>query len=157
MSAPVRSPGAAIAFPSVEWFAAVAAFMNEDEEHWRRLGYVDCGAVFSITDTPSGDRHFRMDFAGYRCAGVREVADPLDGDPAFIVEGDLDTWRAMVTHIAENGRARLQQTLNALTIASFPMRVWSEDPLGRDMFFRYNQTFQDLFDRSSTLTTEFAA
>jgi hypothetical protein len=157
MSAQTQHSTAAVPFPSTEWFVALAQIMNSDEEHWRRLGYVDCAGTFSIIDAPGGDRHYRMEFDGYRCAAVREVADALVGDPAFVLEGDMDTWRHMLEHIASNGRARLDQTLNALSIAGAPLRVWSADPLGRDMFFRYNQTFQDLFDRSATITTEYVS
>ena len=38
-----------------------------------------------------------------------------------------------------------------------PMRVVSDDPLKRDLYFRYNQSLQEFVNASSAFTTVYAA
>lgn len=60
----------------------------------------------------------------------------------------------MISSIQANGAADLSQTLNALTIAEDPMKVTGDDPMGRDLFYRFNQTLQELFDLAADIPTE---
>jgi hypothetical protein len=46
-------------------------------------------------------------------------------------------------------------TLNYLTPPNTPMRAWSEDPVRRDLFFRFNQSLQEFFNASAAFRTDF--
>ncbi len=55
-----------------------------------------------------------------------------------------------------DGRPALDQTLNRLSHLGTPMRVVSDDPLKRDLFFRYNQSLQEFVNASAAFPTAFA-
>jgi hypothetical protein len=43
--------------------------------------------------------------------------------------------------------------LNKLSLPGVPMRLWSQDPLARDLFFRYNQSLQEFWNACSAIET----
>ena len=51
--------------------------------------------------------------------------------------------------------ADLEHTLNYLSLPGTPIRVWSDDPIGRDAFFRFNQTLQEFIENCATFETSF--
>ena len=65
-------------FPSVEWFQELANLMNANRARQEHLGYVDCVAVFSVTNG-AGDESARHISAGRKRVGVdratREYTD----------------------------------------------------------------------------------
>lgn len=150
---------AAVPFPSVEWFERLAALMKEDRALHEHLGDVDCVAQFTVLDGgPGGDPwHAQVSFEEFEAVDVRQVADESHFARAdFIVETDLNVWQAMIRSIADGrGRPALDQTLNYLSLPGTPIRVWSEDPVRRDMFFRFNQSLQEFFNASHKLRTAF--
>ena len=143
-------------FPSVKWFQALCDAANANPERFRRLGTVDLVLVVKI-DYPNQSSFFEIVFSGYHCAGVRELpAVSAAQKGAVVLEGPFEAWREMIVNIKANGQADLAQTLNTLTLYDTPMRVWSENQLDTDLFYRYQQNLQEFFDTSARFETEFA-
>ena len=141
-----------VAFPSLQWFEALQALMNENEEQYKALGYADSRAVFKV-----GDRAYGLAFEIYSCAEARELATDEIGayDPDWILEGDLDTWREMIENIKANGRADSDHTLNRLSLLQHPFRIYGADQTRVDQFHRQALSFQEFVDASAALDTTF--
>lgn len=147
---------AAIAFPSLEWFQRLARLMNENRVLHEHLGFIDCVAQFTVLDGSPGGQpwHAQITFEEFEVVDVRECDDIDRAD--FKMEATLATWRAMIESIARgHGRPELTQTLNYLSHTGAPLRVWSPDPLRKDMFFRYNQSLQEFVNASAAFRTIF--
>ena len=131
--------------------------MNENSARYQKLGYVDARiAVVIEADEGLEERKvYGLVFEAFRCIEVRDLDDPAELNPEFVMEAFYSVWKEMIQNIRENGRADLKHTLNYLSLPGIPMRVWSDDPLNRDKFFRYNQSLQEFFDASCQLETEF--
>ena len=54
-----------------------------------------------------------------------------------------------------DGRPELTQTLNYLTHPGTPIQLRADDPLRRDLYFRYNQSLQEFVNASAGLRTTF--
>ncbi|MDJ0848205.1 MAG: hypothetical protein QNK04_07505 [Myxococcota bacterium] len=159
MSAAGATESAALPFPSEAWFRKLAELMNGNRVRQEQLGYVDCVADFRVLDGGEGGGPFtvRVTFEEFEAVDVRTAA-PGDGDADFVLEASLDTWRAMIESIARGGgRPDLEQTLNRLSHMGSPVRVHSEDPLRRDLYFRYNQSLQEFVNASGSFQTDFPA
>ena len=153
------APGAAVVpFPSVAWFQRLADLMNQNRARQEQLGYVDCVAEFAVTGAGRGAAPFavQVTFEEFAAIDVR-ASDPREpGRADFTLAAPLAVWRAMIASIAAgNGRPGLEQTLNRLSHLGTPMRVVSDDPLRRDLFFRYNQSLQEFVNASAAFTTRF--
>lgn len=143
-------------FPSVEWFQALCDLANANPERLRRLGTVDLALVAKI-DFEGNSRFFEIVFAGYHCQGVREIPYLADAHrDAVVLEGAYPVWREMIANIQGNGQADLEHTLNTLTLYDTPMRVFAENQLNTDLFYRYQQNLQEFFDAASKLKSEFS-
>ena len=147
-------------FPSVEWFGALGAEMEADGARHRHIGEIDTSCVFSILDTPDeGDVHILCTFEEYTLVEVTQLDDDFDpttGEIDFILEGDFVDWQDMVDHLkTHEGRPGREFTLNFLSLPGTPLRCWSPDPLGRDMFFRFNQSLQAFVNASHRLETRY--
>lgn len=132
-------------FPSLEWFAELARMMDEQHDEFGRIGTIDCSMAVCLLDGGPGGTPWcvRLDFEELSVRKLRLIDVDELGGLDFVVETDLATWNEMVADIVANGgRPDLGHTLNGLSLPGTPIRVWSSDPLGRDMFFRYNQTLQ---------------
>lgn len=148
---------AAVPFPSEAWFARLAELMNANRARQEQLGYVDCVADFRVLDGAADGGTFttRVRFEEFEAVDVQTVG-PDDEDPDFVLEGSLETWRGMIESIARGqGRPDLEQTLNRLSHMGTPIRVHSEDPLRRDLYFRYNQSLQEFVNASGSFRTCF--
>lgn len=143
-------------FPSNEWFSALAAAAEQDPDALRSLGFADIKLGLRISGTPQGDKVFGLRLQNYDVTSDGEV-DPAEWNADCILEGPAEVWDEMITNIVEHGAADLAHTLNALSLAEEPMRVVADDPMGRDLFFRYNQTLQEVFDCAAKVPTEFLA
>jgi hypothetical protein len=148
----------ALAFPSSEWFERLAQLMKISRTLHEHLGYIDCVAQFSVLDGGLGGKPWSVlvTFEEFDATDVRE-ARPGDAARAdFTLEASLATWREMIEVIARGrGRPDLTHTLNYLSHPGTPIRVWSEDPLRKDLFFRYNQSLQEFINASSAFRTIF--
>jgi len=138
--------GALGEFPSAGFFDELVLDVVRRPEEYERLGFADCRLVVEVVQ-PAGDvRRFGLVLDGYEARSEGEIAD-LDGfHPEVVVSGALDAWTEMLASIVEHGSADRSHTLNALSIAGFPLATRSDDPVGRDKFYRYAETLQTLFD-----------
>ena len=147
-----------VPFPTLAWFRQLAELMKEDRSLHEHLGAVDCVAQFTVTDAgPNGERWSALvTFDGFEVTEVRKAKDGDEAVADFAIEADRATWRGMIQSIREgNGRPALDQTLNFLSLPGVPLRVSSEDPVRRDMFFRFNQSLQEFFNASHRFHTVF--
>jgi hypothetical protein len=147
-----------IPFPSTQWFERLGELMVENRERHVKVGTIDCVAQFTVLD-PDGegrDRHFQVAFEEYEVTGVREVAAEETDEADFVIETDAEVWQEMIETIVEGeGDPGLEHSLNRLSLPGVPMRVWSVDPLRRDMFFRFNTSLQEYFNACYRMRTEF--
>ena len=149
-----------VPFPSVTWFERLAKCMREARSHHEKLGYVDCVVHFKVTDGGRGGAPWcvQVTFEEFEAIDVQEVSAPEGESPDFLLEASLATWQEMIESIAAGeGRPGLEHTLNRLSHMGTPMRVSSDDPLRRDKYFRYNQSFQTFVNASSSFRTIFPA
>jgi len=147
-----------IAFPSVEWFRALADAMNRNRARQEQLGYVDCVAEFKVLDggPNGGPVAYQVTFEEFEATDVREATKADEGRADFALDASLATWRAMIESIAAgNGRPALEQTLNRLSHMHTPIRLRSDDQLRKDMYFRFNQSLQEFVNASAGFRTTF--
>lgn len=140
-------------FPSVEWFEAVQKEARAEEETFRRMGYCDATVLFE-SQSGQGDRRFLLLFEDYGLTSVRELAPNDAADADFSLTADESVWREMIQNIQSHGEADLDHTLNKLQLPG-TVRLGAEDQQKADLFYRYNQTFQEFFNLSSRVATEF--
>jgi hypothetical protein len=147
-----------IAFPSVEWFDRLAQLMRANRARNEHLGFIDCIANFTVLDGGLRSKPWtvQVTFEEFEATDVREA---IAGDLAradFTLEATMATWREMIESIARgHGRPDLTHTLNYLSHYGTPIRVWSDDPLRKDLFFRYNQSLQEFINASASFRTIF--
>ena len=151
--APTRE---AVAFPSIEWFERLAELMKHNRARHEHLGYVDCVAVFTVLDGVLRGEPWsaQITFEEFEATDVREATKEDRARADFTLEATLATWREMIENIARGrGRPDLTHTLNYLSHTGTPIRVSSDDPLRKDMFFRFNQSLQEFINASGTFHT----
>ena len=137
-------------FPSVEWFQAVADLVNKDEEY-HKLGTCDATVGIQV-----GDRVFALTFEAFEVTRVEEIDLARTADLDFTLVMPPEQWQAMLENIKQHGRAELDYTLNSIDLATPEEFARSNDYYRRDLFYRYNQSFQHFFDTSSKIETQFA-
>lgn len=137
-------------FPSVEWFEAVRDVVSGDER-LRKLG--TCDAVMGVKVL---DQAFEITFEAFDCTGVRKIpaADLAKAD--FYLDAPYETWQGMLADIKEHGKPDRQHTLNTIDFLNPEGFAKSDDQSRKDSFYRYGQTFQQFFNASSEIETEFA-
>jgi hypothetical protein len=149
-----------IAFPSLAWFEKLADLMNANRARQEKLGYVDCVVQFTVLDGGVGGTPWgcQVTFEEFEAVDVRE-ASAEDAERAdFALEATLATWRGMIESVAAGGgRPDLQHTLNYLSHPGTPIYLRSDDPLRRDMYFRFNQSLQEFVNASGSFRTTFGA
>lgn len=149
---------ASVPFPSTAWFECLAEHMAEQHEQFRKLGTIDCTMAVSIVDGGADGEawNVQVTFDEFTVSAVHEIEPDALEEVDFVLETDLETWQEMVESIeAGDGRPDLDHTLNRLSLPGTPIRVWSSDPLGRDMFFRFNQTLQRYINNCAAFHTTF--
>jgi hypothetical protein len=67
-----------------------------------------------------------------------------------------EQWVAMIQNIKQHGRAELEYTLNTIDLATPTEFAQADDYYRRDLFYRFNQSFQHFFDTSAKIDTQFA-
>ncbi len=140
----------AVAFPSLAWFQALQALVNEDAGY-RQFGTVDADMGVKIADDV-----FVITFEAFECKSVRtgNEYDLINVD--FFIEMESDAWRTMLENIKANNGAEAGQTLVSLDMIHEISNNATGDQLRADLFFRYNQSLQHFFDLSANLETTFA-
>ena len=141
-------------FPSVEWFNAVRERYNADETlHSGGGGPCEAKAALRI-----GDSVYLLEFEGFECAEIREIAQDDIDEADFCLDMPASDWIDMINNIQENGAADLHHTLSTIDLElpdGLP-RAPEDDQYRRDLFYRYNQNFQDFFDASAGVATTVA-
>lgn len=136
-------------FPSVAWFDAVRAIVNNDE-NYKKLG--TCDAEIGI-DT--GEKVFKLTFEAFECTGAEEISRDEEHDLDFTLVQPYEGWKEMIENIKQNGHADLHHTLNSIDLERPEEFARSDDYFRRDAFYRFNQTFQDFFNASARIETQF--
>ena len=137
-------------FPSVEWFQAVADIINNDEAY-RKLGTCDARVGIQVED-----RMFELDFEAFSVVDVKELDATTPRDLDFTLVMPYEQWKAMLENIKEHGRAEHEYTLNSIDLNTPDELARSDDYYRRDLFYRFNQSFQMFFDASAKIDTQFA-
>ncbi len=141
-------------FPSVEWFNAVRERYNADEAlHSGGGGPCEAKAALCV-----GDNVYLLEFEGFECAEIREIARNEIDQADFFLDMPMSDWIDMINNIQENGAADLNHTLSTIDL-ELPDGLPSapgDDQYRRDLFYRYNQNFQDFFDASAGVPTTLA-
>jgi hypothetical protein len=143
--------GEALLFPSLEWFEAVRALVNEDAA-FRNLGSID-----TQMGVKSGSDIFVITFEAFKCTEVSAGTDDDLFELDFYLDMPPETWQDMLTNIKENGAADHQHTLNTLDLR-LPDGLSANatgDQFKADMFFRFNESLQQFFNLSAQLETVF--
>jgi hypothetical protein len=141
-------------FPSVQWFEAVQREADSEADTFRRMGFCDATMLLELR---SGDdsRRFELAFEDYGMTSARELGEDEAGEAHFGLAADDAVWREMIENIHSNGEADLEHTLNRLQLPG-TVELVAKDQQNADLFYRYNQTFQEFFNLSSRVSTEFA-
>jgi hypothetical protein len=147
--APAKEPGMPL-FPSVEWFKALADIVNRDEAY-RHLGTCDSEMGIDV-----GGKIYKLTFEAFECTGVEEVTAAQAEDLDFVLTMPYERWKEMIQNIKQNGRADLHHTLNTLDLEAPDEFARAKDYYLRDKFYRFNQSFQNYFDASAKIETQFA-
>ena len=137
-------------FPSTEWFQEAADLLNASDS-FERLGSCDADVGVQV-----GDRCFAITFEAFAVTGVAEVPCDAPGDLDFVLLQTPEQWRAMLENIKANGGADALYTLNSLDLSHSDGLATGEDYTRRDLFYRFNQTFQEFFDMAAGMETTFA-
>lgn len=139
-------------FPSLEWFQQVQKLVNADP-NFKKLGTADAVVGIKISDR---DEKYLLTFEAFEVVDVKE-AKQADLEAAdFYLELPYDSWKEMLVNIKTNGHADLHHTLNTIDLELPEGFAQSKDEYRRDLFYRFNQTFQDFFNKSAELDTQFA-
>ncbi|HEY5639861.1 MAG TPA: hypothetical protein VIW01_07390 [Dehalococcoidia bacterium] len=139
-------------FPSVEWFNAVKEIINDDEAY-RRHGTCDAQVGIKV---PGAGKYFVITFEAFEVEGVKETDEAAAEKTDFWIEQSYEKWQEMIKNIADNGQADLHHTLNTLDVEDPDGLARSNDGYRRDLFYRFNQSFQHFFDATSQIDTKFA-
>ena len=141
-------------FPSVQWFEAVQKEADSEAATFRRMGFCDATVVVEHR-SGDGSRRFVLSFEDYGLTSVRELKKDEVDDAHFSLSADDAVWREMIENIHAHGEADLEHTLNRLQLPG-TLELVASDQQNADLFYRYNQTFQEYFNLSSRVPTEFA-
>ncbi len=137
-------------FPSVEWFKEAADLLNKSDS-FKRLGTCDAEVGVQV-----GDRIFEIDFEAFEVKDVREIDTRRAEELDFTLVQSPEDWKLMLEDIKTNGRATHDFTLNSLDLRSDTELARGKDYHRRDLFYRFNQTFQEYFDGTAKMKTTFA-
>ncbi|HVW31768.1 MAG TPA: hypothetical protein VHL53_04445 [Acidimicrobiia bacterium] len=147
-----------LTFPSVEWFARLGELMEANRAVHEHVGEIDCTCVWTVFDADGQgtDRHFQTTFELYSLTDVQEINEDDRVKAHFILETDVWVWKEMLENIADGGgKPDLEHSLNRLSLPGVPIRLWAEDPLDRDMFFRFNGSLQEFVNESYKIPTKY--
>lgn len=147
------------AFPSVAWFAALQQRMNGETERFKRLGFADSRAIFIVKSDAqlTGDRSFGVVFDAYECTEVRELSPAEAGafDHDWKLEGAYGAWKEMIENIRAHGAADADHTLGRLSLLKHPFRLYGDDQMRVDLFYRQQSSFQEYIDGAAAVETMF--
>jgi len=135
----------AIAFPSLEFFQVLQREVAAERERFSRLGFFD--TIFGVRVIQAGEAaDFTLAFEVFDCV---RVADGIEPDVDFVIEGPLQAWKDMLDNIHELGAADTEHSLNTLTHFGESLRVRYDDPDGHDKLYRFAESVQEWLDLSA--------
>ncbi len=140
-------------FPSAAWFEAVQKEAEAEKAKFRRIGWCDATVRLDIRG-PDRTRSFVLTFEDYGMTSVREVSAGEAVDLDFCLSANAAVWRDMIESIRAEGEADLKHTLNQLQLPGL-IELRAPDQQRADLFYRYNQTFQQFFNLAARVPTEF--
>lgn len=136
---------------SIELFEALAQEMNTHPEIYQGLGWCDLNLGVVMHRNDRAPFAVAMSLREYGCEQVT-LFDPADTQHLDCwVVGDLADWQAMFDDIAQNGMATGELTLSSLVLLADRITVKGNDTMGVDLFFRFNQTLQNVFDGAAAI------
>jgi hypothetical protein len=140
-------------FPSEEWFQSVREVYNSDSSLHSGGG----GACNTTAGLKVGSRGFVIVFEGLECADIHSADETEINATDFIIEMSEQLWKEMIANVQDNGKADLDHTLNSIDLQQDESIAYSpaDDQYCQDLFYRYNQNFQDFFDASARVETSF--
>jgi hypothetical protein len=142
-------------FPSVEWFEAVQHEADAEAAAFRRMGFCDATVLLELRSGEQS-RRFHLAFEDYGVTSVRELTSTEAPEFDFSLAADDTVWREMIENIRTHGEADLKHTLNYLQLPSL-LELSAPDQQRADLFYRYNQTFQQFFNLAARVPTEYTA
>ncbi len=144
-----------VTFPSVEFFRALQALMQQERERFKRLGYFDTTFGVRVLDAGTRPHDYVLGFEVFECTQVRAVTDLGAERVDFILEGDLDAWVEMLRNIQQHGAADVAHGINTLTHLGERMRVVYDDPDGHDKLYRFAESVQEFMNLAAKLDIAF--
>ncbi len=141
-------------FPSIDWFRKVRDVYNSDGSLHKGGG----GACHTTAAFRVNGEDYLISFEGQKVGDIRAATKAEVADVDFVIEMPFDVWKAMIKNVQEHGRADQRYTLNSLDLSQPEGIAHSpaDDQYRQDLFYRYNQNFQDFFDASARVETTFA-
>ena len=144
-----------VPFPSLDFFRALQALMQQERERFKRLGYFDTTFGVRLLNGAHPPLEYVLGFEVFDCTQVR-TADNLETEALdFILEGDIATWVEMLHNIGQHGGADVTHSINTLTHLGERMRVVYDDPDGHDKLYRFAESIQEFMDLAATVEIEF--
>lgn len=144
-------------FPSLSFFQALQTLMRQNEERFRRLGFIDTTFGVQVVAPDGQDWRCLLVFEVFDCREVSEVSAFDLTTIDFVLKGDLAVWTEMLENIRQHGGADVTHSLNTLTHFGERLALLYDDPDNRDKFFRFQESIQEFFDLASTLELAFSA
>lgn len=143
-------------FPSLEWFQNLAVLMNTNRSRQEQLGYMDCVARFTVNQAGGTTFSAQVTFEEFETLDVAEGTDANSGEADFELVGDFKDWKEMIENIAKGkGTPDLEHSLNRLSHMGTPFKLVQDDPLRKDLYFRFNQSLQEFINASAQFKTTF--
>ena len=140
-------------FPSEEWFNAVRDVYNTDSSLHSGGG----GECHTVSGFRIGDEDYLITFDGLMITEIRLANKDEMKDTDFIIDMPTETWTDMLQDIQEHGQASARHTINSIDLSAVDGIAHNpaDDQYREDLFYRYNQNFQDFFNASSRVETTF--
>jgi len=141
-------------FPSLDWFRQVRDVYNSDNSLHKGGG----GACHTTAAFRVDGKEYLIQFEGTKIGDIRAATSAELADVDFVIEMPFDLWKEMVKSVQQHGKAERRFTLNSIDLsrAEGIAHSPSDDQYRQDLFYRYNQNFQDYFDASARVQTTFA-
>jgi hypothetical protein len=139
-------------FPSVEWFEAVNALVNQCPEY-RKIGTADMVVGFKVADLP--DEVYAVTFEAFEVTGARKISEEELRTVDFWLELPYSKWKAWLEDIKAHGKSSLDYNVNTLDLNTPGRMARTYDQYRGDLFFRLAESLQHYMDESANVETQF--
>jgi hypothetical protein len=139
----------AVPFPSLAFFEALQGAMRAERERFARLGFFDTTfGVRVLGEGAAAPQEYLLVFEVFECV---RIAERLEGEVDFVLEGTLGAWREMLDNIHALGAADTAHSVNTLTHFGEGLTLRYDDPDGHDKLYRFAESIQEFFDLSARI------